>query len=86
VRDGKSGPIPAHLRDAHYPGAAALGHGKGYVYSHDEPRAVNRADYLPDALRGARYYRATARGAEAELGPRYDVLRSIIDGSDEPTN
>lgn len=86
VRDGKAGPIPAHLRDAHYPGAAALGHGKGYVYSHDQPRGVNRANYLPDVLSATRYYRPTSRGVEGELGPRYEVLRSIIDGSEEPAN
>ena len=42
VRAGHTGAVPAHLRDAHYPGAAALGHGQGYVYSHDEPHAVAR--------------------------------------------
>ena len=84
VREGKAGPIPPQLRDAHYPGAKQLGHGKGYVYSHDEPRGVNRADYLPESLRGTRYYQPTNRGAEAELGPRYEVLRSIIDGTPPP--
>ena len=84
VREGKAGPIPPQLRDAHYPGAKKLGHGKGYVYSHDEPRGVNRADYLPESLRGTRYYQPTNRGAEAELGPRYEVLRSIIDGTPPP--
>ena len=28
--------MPIHLRDAHYAGAKRLGHGKGYVYAHDE--------------------------------------------------
>jgi len=84
AREGKAGPIPPQLRDAHYPGAKQLGHGKGYVYSHDEPRGVNRADYLPESLRGTRYYQPTNRGAEAELGPRYEVLRSIIDGTPPP--
>jgi len=84
VREGKAGPIPPALRDAHYPGAKQLGHGKGYVYSHDEPRGVNRADYLPESLRGTRYYQPTNRGAEAEFGPRYEVLRSIIDGTPPP--
>jgi len=84
VREGKAGPIPPALRDAHYPGAKQLGHGKGYVYSHDEPRGVNRADYLPESLRGTRYYQPTNRGAEADLGPRYEVLRSIIDGTPPP--
>ena len=84
VREGKAGPIPPALRDAHYPGAKQLGHGRGYVYSHDEPRGVNRADYLPESLRGTRYYQPTNRGAEADLGPRYEVLRSIIDGTPPP--
>ena len=86
VRDGKAGPIPPPLRDAHYPGARQLGHGKGYVYSHDEPLGVNRADYLPESLRGTRYYRPTSRGMEAELGPRYEALRSIIDGTSSAEN
>jgi putative ATPase len=81
IRAGKAGEVPPHLRDAHYPGAKALGHGKGYVYSHDAPRGVNRAQYLPDALAGTQYYQPTPRGSEATLGPRYLVLRSIIDGT-----
>jgi putative ATPase len=80
IRAGKAGEVPPHLRDAHYPGAKALGHGKGYIYSHDAPRGVNQAQYLPDALAGTQYYQPTPRGSEATLGPRYRVLRSIIDG------
>lgn len=52
VRAGHTGAVPAHLRDAHYPGAAALGHGQGYVYSHDEPHAVARQQYAPDPWSG----------------------------------
>lgn len=85
VRQGKAGVVPAELRDAHYPGAKALGHGKGYVYSHDEPHGVNPANYLPQTLRGTRYYRPTARGVEGELAARYEALRSIIDGVTPPT-
>ena len=80
LREGKTGPIPAHLRDAHYPGASKLGHGEGYRYSHDDPHGVSTQNYLPDALRGTRYYAPTDRGVEAELGLRYQRLRSIIDG------
>ena len=36
VRAGKIGPVPAHLRDAHYGGAKKLGHGASYTYSHTE--------------------------------------------------
>ena len=84
IRAGKSGAVPPHLRDAHYPGAKALGHGKGYVYSHDAPRGVNPAQYLPDDLAGTQYYRPTPRGSEATLGHRYQVLRAIIDGTTPP--
>jgi len=41
-------PVPSHLRDSHYPGAAELGHGKGYRYSHDDPERAQR--FLPEGL------------------------------------
>ena len=40
VRASVSQEVPAHLRDAHYKGAATLGHGEGYVYPHDDPSGV----------------------------------------------
>ncbi len=46
---------PKMLRDTHYPGAARLGHGAGYVYPHDDPRGFE-LDYLPEDLRGRTYY------------------------------
>lgn len=46
---------PKMLRDAHYPGAKKLGHGEGYVYPHSDPRGFE-VDYLPEELRGRRYY------------------------------
>jgi len=39
VRSRRVLPVPVHLRDAHYPGAKRLGHGEGYQYAHDAPRA-----------------------------------------------
>lgn len=65
VRSGRVGTVPAHLRDGHYPGASAHGHGVGYVYPHDVPGGVAEADYLPEELRGARYYVPSEHGAEA---------------------
>lgn len=67
VRQGKVGEVPPHLRDAHYRGAEKLGHGQGYRYAHDEPHAVARQQYLPDALTGATYYQPTDHGNEAHL-------------------
>lgn len=80
VRAGGTGQVPLHLRDAHYPGAAALGHGKGYVYSHDSPHAVARQQYAPDPLVGKDYYRPKPIGHERQLGPQLEALRRIVRG------
>ena len=77
VRAGRGGPVPAHLRDAHYPGAQALGHGAGYLYPHDFPHAVAAQSYLPDSLAGARYYEPTANGFEKQLSSRLEAVRRL---------
>lgn len=56
VRKGKNGAVPNHLRDAHYAGAAELGHGLGYKYPHDYPMHQVEQQYLPDSLIGTHYY------------------------------
>jgi putative ATPase len=61
VRNGSSGEVPAHLRDGHYQGAAALGHGTGYLYPHDHPDARVEQQYLPDALVGRVWFEPTER-------------------------
>jgi putative ATPase len=79
VRAGKGGPVPAHLRGSGYAGAARLGHGKGYVYAHDEPDAVAAQQYLPDDLAGQTdYYRPTDRGFEARLQERWTWLKGRL--------
>jgi putative ATPase len=50
---GKAFAVPLHLRDGHYAGAKALGHGAGYVYSHAAPEVVQT--FLPEALLGTTY-------------------------------
>ena len=59
---------PDALRDASYRGAKKLGRGKGYIYPHDDPRGFE-VDYLPDALKGRRYYRPRGSGEEAAPQP-----------------
>jgi putative ATPase len=54
---------PKALRDTSYYGARKLGHGKGYVYPHDDPRGFD-VDYLPDELKGTTYYRPSGNGEE----------------------
>jgi putative ATPase len=80
VKAGRLGVVPNHLRDAHYAGAKRLGHGKGYVYSHDAEHGVAEQQYLPDALEGTEYYTPTSNGYEREVGPRLDRLRKITRG------
>ncbi|MCU0260795.1 MAG: replication-associated recombination protein A [Ilumatobacteraceae bacterium] len=66
IRSNPPGEVPAHLRDAHYAGAATLGHGVGYEYPHDHPGAAAGQQYLPDALVGRRWYRPSGLGADVD--------------------
>jgi putative ATPase len=81
VRAGGFGRVPMHLRDAHYPGAKRLGHGKGYKYAHDSEIGIVTQQYLPDELRGRRYYEPTNHGAERDVSARLEKIRRILDGS-----
>ncbi|MEV7662248.1 replication-associated recombination protein A [Paenarthrobacter sp. NPDC089316] len=80
VRAGYGGGIPMHLRDAHYPGAKQLGHGKSYKYAHDEPHGVATQQYPPDDLVGKDYYEPTNNGAERDIAARLERLRKIVRG------
>ncbi len=80
VRAGLGGPVPRHLRDAHYPGARGLGHGDGYAYPHDDPRGVVTQRYLPDALAAREYYRPGRHGDERTVAERLPRLRRIVRG------
>ncbi|CAN5406919.1 replication-associated recombination protein A [soil metagenome] len=80
VRDGKIGPVPAHLRDAHYGGSKKLGHGQGYLYAHDEPFGIAEQQYAPDVVADATYYQPTALGAEAAVKDRWERVRRMIRG------
>lgn len=81
VRAGRGGAVPRHLRDAHYPGARALGHGAGYRYPHAEEAGVVAAQYPPDDLVGVDYYRPTGHGAERALRTRVPDLRRAVRGT-----
>ncbi|OUE09312.1 Replication-associated recombination protein A [Clavibacter michiganensis] len=80
VRAGAFGRVPLHLRDAHYPGAKRLGHGKGYRYPHDADIGVVTQQYLPDELVGRTYYSPTQHGHERDLSARLERLRRIVRG------
>ena len=78
VRSGKSGAVPAHLRDGHYAGASKLGNAQGYRYPHDRSEGVLPQQYPPDELVGVDYYEPTGRGGERALADRVPKLRGII--------
>ena len=56
VAAGKTGDIPAHLKDAHYAGAGKMGRGQTYRYPHSFPHHYVEQQYLPDAIKNKKYY------------------------------
>jgi len=64
-------PVPLHIRNAPTPLMKGLGYGKGYRYDHAEPEALAAGqEYLPDVLRGAKWYEPTDRGYEKTVAER----------------
>src|SRR5689334_10387998 len=78
VKAGKVGPVPSHLRDAHYAGAKKIGHGASYQYSHNDPRGVLPQQYAPDVVDKVDYYTPTRRGGEAAYADRVEAIRKIL--------
>jgi putative ATPase len=70
VRSRPAGPVPPHLRDAHYRSAERIGHGVGYRYPHDDPRGWVEQEYLPEHLADTTYYEPSEHGHEAEVAER----------------
>jgi putative ATPase len=73
VREGRTIPVPVHLKDTHYKGSKRLGHGKGYQYAHDHPSGYVEQDYLGV---DKRYYEPTDHGHEAQIQSRLNELRA----------
>jgi putative ATPase len=78
VRAGKMGRVPKGMRDAHYPGAKRLGHGKGYRYPHDDALGVVAQQYPPSELKTTRYYEPTEHGYERDISARLLKIRRIV--------
>jgi putative ATPase len=67
VKKKTAPPVPLHLRDAHYKGSGALGHGKGYKYPHDYPNNYVPQQYLPEELKDITFYQPTEQGYEKKI-------------------
>jgi putative ATPase len=89
VKEGRTLPVPKHLKDSHYPGAKeAFGHGKGYRYAHDFEGGWVDQEYVPADVT---YYEPTDRGFEAtirermaEIANRRQVSREAKPSAAEP--
>lgn len=68
-------PIPAPLQDAHYKGAAKLGHGIGYKYAHDYPNHYVEQQYLPYELNGKEFYHPSGNGYEVKVKEHMKRIR-----------
>ena len=84
VRAGLTDPVPEHLRDGSYAGAADFGHGVGYVYPHDEINGVAAQPYAPESVRSRRYYQPTGRGAEGPAAERLARINAILHPDEAP--
>ena len=71
VEDGRTLEVPRHLRDAHYPGAKRLGHGKDYKYSHNYKDHYVKQEYIPEKRR---YYEPADCRYEKEIKKRMEEL------------
>ncbi len=75
IEKRRLGPVPLHLRDTGYQGAVKMGHGKGYKYPHHFPGNYVEQQYLPDELRGVKYYQPSDHGYEQEIKKRREKLK-----------
>ena len=74
-REGKSYPVPVHLKDSHYRDASKYGFGKDYKYPHQFSGYYVEQNYLPDELKGRIYYEPDGQGKEAEIKERVEKVR-----------
>ena len=83
IIEGRTLAVPMHLRDGHYKGSKTLGHGEGYLYSHEyEGNYVPQA-YLPE---GKRYYEPTQNGQEVRIAERLEYWRKVFENTRKEKN
>lgn len=74
VKEGRTIPVPRHLRDRHYSGAKRLGHGEDYRYSHDAPGGIVGQEYLGVEKT---FYVPTDRGHEKAMGEHLAQFKAL---------
>ncbi|MBX9585556.1 MAG: replication-associated recombination protein A [Gemmataceae bacterium] len=81
VKEGRTLPVPKHLKDSHYEGSKQFGHGTEYKYAHDYGDGWVDQEYVPADVE---YYTPTDRGFEATIKARLDELRARRRGKASP--
>ncbi len=75
VANDKTPPIPPHLQDAHYKGAAKLNHGVGYLYAHNYENHYVKQQYLPDPYVDRTFYRPSDNGYEKTIKEYFQRIK-----------
>lgn len=75
VQNEKTATIPAYLMDAHYKGAAKLGHGLGYQYTHNFENHYVEQQYLPDEIKERRFYIPSDNGYEQQIQEYFKKIK-----------
>ncbi|WP_066715324.1 replication-associated recombination protein A [Clostridium sp. Marseille-P299] len=75
VASEQTATIPSYLRDAHYKGAAKLGHGIGYKYAHDYENNYVEQQYLPDEIKDRVFYHPVNHGYEKEIKEYFKKIK-----------
>ena len=70
--------VPSHLQDANRD-AKALGHGQGYQYPHEFEGHHIPQNYLPDAIKGMRFYEPSDQGYETQVADRLERWRKAVE-------
>ncbi len=83
VKNNPMGAIPVHLQDAHYKGAAKLGHGLNYKYAHDYKNHYVQQQYLPDGMEEVSFYHPTENGYEDVINKHLLRIRKEATSTDE---
>lgn len=77
VKNEKTASIPSYLKDAHYKGAAKLGHGIGYKYAHDYEHHYVEQQYLPDELKDMKFYHPSDNGYELKIQEYFKTIKGL---------
>ncbi len=75
VQMGKGGPIPRQLQNMHYDGEDNKNKGQHYIYPHDYPNHYTYQQYLPDALKGVKYYEYGDNKVEQAYKAYWDKIK-----------